>query len=182
MLAALLIGAAMISSSYAESVATQQGVKTQAAVQVAQKASSSIESIALAVAEAVKAGEAPSVVMARVLGARETWTEAQVAFLYKSVLMSAPELSASFPEDVKAFEAAGKPAQVAEEASEGIKLLALVAASQVDTDVVLASILADHSGVASVVPVAPLRDVTAGSTQRRQHPVMPTPPLSSSDN
>lgn len=176
MFAALLVGAAMISASDAETG------KADAAVQLAQKASASVESVALAVAEAVKSGEAPSAVLARVLGARESWTNAQVAFLYKTLLMSSPELSASFAQDVKDFQEAGKPAQVAEDASEGLKLLALLNASHVDTDVVLASVLADHSGIASVSPVAPLRDVTAGSTGRRQHPVMPTPPVTSSDN
>lgn len=179
MFAALLIGAAMIPASFAE--VAEESVAS-AAVELAQKPASSIESIALAVAEAVKNGEAPSVVMARVLGARESWTNAQVAFLYKTLLMSSPELSASFAQDVKSFQESGKSVQVAEDASEGMKVLALLTSCNVDADVVLASILADHSGIASVNPVAPLRDVTAGSTGRRQHPVMPTPPVTSSDN
>lgn len=176
MLVALFIGAAMISATYAEPG------KLETAVQLAQKPSASIESVALAVANAVKSGESPSSVMARVLGARETWTEAQVAFLYKTVLMSSPELSASFAQDVKAFQESGKPAVVAEDASEGLKVLALLSSCKVNADAVLASVLADHSGIAGVVPVAPLRDVTAGTTSRRTHPVIPTPPATSSDN
>lgn len=183
MLATFLIGAVMVSASYAEDVTAALEVKTQAAEQMAKKKSGSIESIALAVADAVKSGAAPSTVMARVLAARETWTAAQVAFLYKTVLMSSPELSSSFSQDVKAFEEAGKPSHVAQGAPEGVKLLALLAAVDVNADAVLASILADHEGVVTgVTSVAPLRDVTAGSTTRRQRPSLPTPPATSSDN
>lgn len=177
-LAALFVGAAMISAS----VASAQGEKTQAAVQLAVQKGSSIESIATAASDAVKNGESPSEVMAGVLGARETWTNAQVAFLYKTVLMSSPEMSATFAQDLDAFLEAGKPAQVAADASEGLKVLAvLVASGKADTEVVLASIIADHNGPSGVMSVSALRDVRAG-TARRQHPVMPTPPATSADN
>lgn len=159
----------------------------QEAVALATDSKASMDSICVAAAAAVKDGKtAPTEVFVKVIASRESWTSAQVAALYKSILMASPALSASFVDDVKIFEKAGKPTTVEADAPEGVKLLAALYGTEisgVSADAVLASVVAGAMGPAMASPVAPLRDVTAGSaTRRRTQPSKPTPPPASYEN
>ena len=161
---------------------------TEAAVAVAKNSGATMESICAAAAAAVRNDAvSPADVFTNVLSARSSWTAAQVAGLYKSLLMASPELSSSFVKDVQAFEAADKPTTVGADASEGVKLLAALYGAEipgVNADVVLASIMADTMGAPSAFSVAPLRDVNARAATpvRRPQPVKPTPPAASIEN
>lgn len=157
------------------------GVLTDTAVRQAKNKAVSVEKVAVAVATAVQGDSvAPSQIFSQVLEARASWTAAQVAFLYKSILLASPELSSSLGDDIKTFEAAGKPTTVSPDAPEGVRLLAILYGTElngVNPDVVLASIAADSTGEISP-SVAALRDVPV----RRPAAVIPTPPATSSDN
>lgn len=161
---------------------------TETAVAVAKNSQATMESICAAAVAAVKNDAvAPADVFTSVLAARSSWTTAQVAGLYKSLLMASPALSSSFVEDVQAFDAADKPTTVGVDASEGVKLLAALYGSGipgVNADVVLSSIMADTMGSVSSFSVAPLRDVNARAVTpvRRPQPVKPTPPAASVEN
>lgn len=161
---------------------------TDAAVAVAKDSKATMESICTAAAAAVKNDAvAPADVFTGVLAARSSWTAAQVAGLYKSLLLASPSLSASFVTDVQTFEAADKPAVVGADASEGVKLLAALYNAEipgVNADVVLSSIMADTMGSPTAFSVAPLRDVNARAATpvRRAHSVKPTPPATSYEN
>lgn len=163
---------------------------TDAAVAVAKNSEATMESICAAAAAAVKNDSvAPADVFTSVLGARSSWTAAQVAGLYKSLLMASPSLSTSFVDDVQAFENAGKPVSVGAEASEGVKLLAALYGAEipgVNADAVLSTIMADTMGSAASFSVAPLRDVNARAATtapvRRPKPTKPTPPAASIEN
>lgn len=158
----------------------------QNAVALAANNKASIESVCKAVSGAVQNDTlAPSELMKQVLASRETWTSNQVAGLYKSVLLASPALSASFLDDVAAYEDAGKPAVVSAEASEGVKLLAALygcKVSGVDADAVLASVLTDVVGAPMLLNVTPLKDEAPGTSVRRVRPNKPTPPSVSADN
>ena len=161
--------------------AVEAGVLTDTAVRHARNKAVSVEKVAVAVATAVQGDSvAPSRIFSQVLEARTSWTTAQVSFLYKSILLASPELSSSLADDIKTFEAAGKSTTVAPDASEGVRLLAILYGLElngVNPDVVLASIAADNTGEISPT-VAALRDVPV----RRPSAVIPTPPATSSDN
>lgn len=199
--ACLLIGLSLmpVASAVDEETATpsaeQNAMEKKASAPYTEKAealakdnSVSIEKICLATAEAVKNDAiAPSSVLSRVLACRKTWTTTQVGGLYKSVLMAAPELSASFPSDLKMFEAAGKPFSVGADAPEGVKLLAVLYGSQiagVNADAVISGLTADFMGASSVRIVAPLRDVAVPRpvAPRRPQPTPPTPGPISPEN
>lgn len=160
---------------------------TQAAA-VAADCAASMEAVCGAVGVAVKNAEAaPAEILRSVVAARSSWTVSQVAGIYKSILMASEALSASFAEDVEAFEEAGKPTSesVSADASEGVKLLAALYGLNVpgvNADVVLASVVADSMGSSVLGSVAPLRDVRAGSPARRSQPAKPTPPATSVEN
>lgn len=159
------------------------GTLTNTAVNYAKNKAVSVEKVAVALASAVQGDTvAPSEIFSQVLTARAAWTSDQVSYLYKSILIASPELSASLADDIKTFEAAGKPTTVSPEASEGVRLLAILYGTElngVNPDTVLASIVMDSNGVGIVSPaVTALRDVPA----RRPATVIPTPPPTSSDN
>lgn len=181
LLTVLLFGAVVACANVASAADL---TPTELAVALASNKAVSMERICLATADAVKNDTlAPSEVLSRVLASRQTWTTEQVAGLYKSVLLASPSLSSSFVSDVKAFEAAGKPTAVGAEATEGVKLLAALYASQisgVNADSVLASVVSGVTGPSMVRSVAPLRDVSPRPVApRRPQPTSPTPgPLS----
>lgn len=160
---------------------------TEIAENLAKDSTVSMDRICQAVANAVKNDSvAPSVVFARVVGARESWTTGQLAGLYKTVLMSSPALAQSFATDVKAFEDAGKPSVVESGAPEGVKLLASLYGSQVpalNADAVLLSLASDSVGSSVLAPIPLLRSVLPpASPARRSQPAKPTPPLTSPEN
>lgn len=159
------------------------GTLTNTAVNYAKNKAVSVEKVASAVASAVQGDTvAPSQIFSQVLAARASWTADQVSYIYKSILLAAPELSASLVDDVKAFEASGKQTSVGPDASEGVRLLAILYGTElngVNPDTVLSSIIADSTGAGFISPsVAALRDVPV----RRPAAVIPTPPATSSDN
>ncbi|MCQ2364081.1 MAG: hypothetical protein MJ051_00825 [Akkermansia sp.] len=159
----------------------------QDAVALASNVNASVDSVCKAVGDAVQdAAVSPSKLFSDVMGARKSWTSAQVAGVYKSILIGSPELSASFVDDLDAFQQAGNPTTVSSDASEGMKLLAALYGMQisgVNADAVLASVVSSSMGGASVMSVAPLRDVSArAASSRRTHPSAPTPPATSSEN
>lgn len=183
LLAALCIGASMLNVSYAGSgkdgsVRYGETPWGDKAVRMAKDPKSSVESIALAVAEAIKNGESPSDVLERVFRSRDQWTDQEAAFLYKTVVTTTPGLAESLPTDVKDFIDAGKPTEVPSDASEGVKVLGTLDDSHANVDNVIDSVVGDSSGVVEVVPVPPLRDVRPDDP----HPVVPTPPVVSSSN
>lgn len=170
----------------AASCASVLFASTQDAVDLAADQQSSMESVCLAVANAVTEGaDAPSQIFARVLSARESWTTGQLAGMYKSILMASDKLAASFGDDIEAFEAAGKPTSVDEDAPEGVKLLAVLYAANAagaSADEVIASVVTDTMGAPMLQSVSPLRDVSAGTSRRRTQPTKPTPPAASYEN
>lgn len=186
-LAALLIGASLVSVSYAgtgKDNSVRWGEKSPVAdkiaeaVRRAQDPKSSVEHIAEAVAAAIDEGASPSDVLARVLDARSDWSTDQVSFLYKTVVNATPGLSSSLAQDIKDYINAGKPITVPSNSPEGIKILAIISGTHVDLDSVISNIVIDSTGVIVVVPVPPLRDVQPADP----HPVVPTPPVVSSNN
>lgn len=185
-LTALLIGATMVTASvsYAgsgkdNSVAYDGKTdKVSEAERLAKDPNASVESIAQAIAEAIKQGASPSDVLSRVLDARPSWSDEQVSFLYKTVVSTTPGLSTSLPQDVKDFIEAGKPSTVPPGSSEGMKVLAVIGGTTANIDSVISNVITDSTGVIEVVPVAPLRDVQPADP----HPVPPTPPVVSSSN
>lgn len=187
-LAALLIGVSLVSVSYAGSDkdtsvrwddTSSAAAKLAKAARLAQDPNASVEKIAEAVAEAIKAGASPSEALAAVLGARtEGWSDEQVSFLYKTVVNATPGLSSSLAQDIQDYINAGKPLIVPPGASEGMKILAIINGAHVDLDSVISSVVMDSTGVVDVVPVPPLRDVQP----TEPHPVVPTPPVVSANN
>lgn len=175
--AAFFCAAACVAASFAS---------TQDAVNLAANQKTSMERVCVAIANAVTEGaDTPSQIFTRVLSARESWTTGQMAGMYKSILLASDKLSASFSEDLEAFEAAGKPTSVAENASEGVKLLAVLYAANVagvNADDVIASVVSDTMGTPMLQSVSPLRDVSAGTSRRRTQPTKPTPPVVSYEN
>lgn len=187
LLAALCIGASLVTVSYAGSgkdgsvrygEKTPRGDKGAEAERLARDPNTSIERIAKAVAEAIESGESPSDVLGRVLDARDQWTDGEVEFLYKTVISTTPGLADSLPSDVRDFIEAGKPTEVSPDASEGQKVLAEIAGTNVNVDNVISSVVADSTGTTENIPVAPLRDPQPADP----HPVVPTPPVVSSSN
>lgn len=186
-LAALLMGASLMSVSYAgtgKDNSVRWGEKSPVAdkiaeaVRRAQDPKSSVEYIAEAVAAAIDEGASPSDVLARVLDARSDWNTDQVSFLYKTVVNATPGLSSSLAQDIKDYINAGKPITVPANSPEGIKILAIINGAHVDLDSVISNIVIDSTGVIVVVPVPPLRDVQPADP----HPVVPTPPVVSGNN
>lgn len=186
-LAALLMGASLLSVSYAgtgKDNSVRWGEKSPVAdkiaeaVRLAQDPKTSVERIAEAVAAAIGEGASPSDVLARVLDARSDWSTDQVSFLYKTVVNATPGLSSSLAQDIKDYINAGKPITVPSNSPEGIKILAIINGVHVDLDSVISNIVIDSTGVIVVVPVPPLRDVQPTDP----HPVVPTPPVVSSSN
>lgn len=187
LLAALLVGVSLISVSYAGSGkdgSVRYGEKGPVAdklaeaVALAKDKSVSVERIAKAVAEAIEQGHSPSDVISQVLEARDSWTDDQVAFLYKTVVSTTPGLSESLAKDIKTYEDAGKPTVAPDGSSEGVKVLVEVGQKTPHVDSVISNVVTDSTGVVEVVPVAPLRDVQPAEP----HPVVPTPPVVSSMN
>ena len=178
--------AACVSCASAEVSSAANTVENALALAVDSKVS--VERVCVAVAEAVQGNQiTPAELVKRVIAARKSWSAEQVAALYKSVLMASPSLSASFVDDVTAFEKAGKPTSVGADAAEGVKVLAALYGAElagVNPDTVLASVAADSVGAQMVMSVAPLRDVgaQAADSLRRPRPVKPTPPATSSEN
>lgn len=185
-LTALFVGATMVTASYAgsgkdDSIPYDKTTKTDKiteAERLAKDPKVSVERVAKAMADAIKQGASPSDVLSRVLDARPSWTDEQVAFLYKTVVMTTPGLSDSLAQDVKDFIEAGKPTTAPPDASEGMKVLVVIGDSHVNVDSVISNVVTDSTGVVQVVPVPPLRDVQADEP----HPVVPTPPVVSSSN
>lgn len=186
-LTALLVGATMVTVSYAgsgkddsvryneKSSATD---KVAEAERLAKDPKASTERIAQAVAAAIEQGASPSDVLSRVLDARPSWTDEQVSFLYKTVVSATPGLAGALSQDIKDFIAAGKPSTVPPDASEGMKVLAVIGGTHTNVDKVIDNVVMDSTGVVEVVPVAPLRDPQPADP----HPVVPTPPVVSSSN
>lgn len=185
-LTALLVGATMVTVSYAgsgkdDSVRYGKASKLDKvteAEQLAKDPNTSVERIAQAIADAIKQGASPSDVLSRVLDARPSWSDEQVAYLYKTVVSSTPGLSSSLTQDVKDYIDAGKPTTAPPDASEGVKVLVVIGDSNVNVDSVISDVVTDSTGVVEVVPVPPLRDVQPDDP----HPVEPTPPVVSSNN
>lgn len=187
LLTALVVAVSLVSVSYAGSGkdgSVRYGEdkpvadKLAEAVALAKDKSVSVERVAQAVAEAIKQGQSPSEVLSRVLDARPSWTDDQVAFLYKTVVSTTPGLSSSMVQDIRDYEAAGKPSPVSPDAPEGVKVLDALHHGTSNLDSVISSVVMDSTGVVPVVPVAPLRDVQPAEPQ----PVVPTPPVVSSSN
>lgn len=186
-LTALLVGATMVTVSYAGSGkddSVRYNEKTSAtdkvaeAERLAKDPKTSTERIAQAVAAAIGQGASPSDVLSRVLDARPSWTDEQVSFLYKTVVSATPGLAGALSQDIKDFIAAGKPSTVPPDASEGMKVLAVIGGTHTNVDKVIDNVVMDSTGVVEVVPVAPLRDPQPADP----HPVVPTPPVVSSSN
>lgn len=187
LLTAALVGATMVTVTYAGSGkdnSVRYNEKTSAmdkvaeAERLAKDPKTSTERVAQAVADAIKQGASPSDVLSRVLDARPSWTDEQVSFLYKTVVSTTPGMAGSLSQDVKDFIAAGKPSTVPPDASEGMKVLAVVGGTHTNVDRVISDVVMDSTGVVEVVPVAPLRDPQPADP----HPVPPTPPVVSSSN
>lgn len=186
-LTAALVGATMVTVTYAGSGkdnSVRYNEKTSAmdkvaeAERLAKDPKTSTERVAQAVADAIKQGASPSDVLSRVLDARPSWTDEQVSFLYKTVVSTTPGMAGSLSQDVKDYIDAGKPTVVPPDASEGMKVLAVVGGTHTNVDRVISDVVMDSTGVVEVVPVAPLRDPQPADP----HPVPPTPPVVSSSN
>lgn len=186
-LTAVLVGVTMVTVSYAGSGkdnSVRYNEKTSAtdkvaeAERLAKDPKTSTERIAQAVAEAIKQGASPSDVLSRVLDARPSWTDDQVAFLYKTVVSTTPGMAGSLSQDVRDYIEAGKPTVVPPDASEGVKVLVVIGDTHTNVDKVITDVVTDSTGVVEVVPVAPLRDPQPADP----HPVPPTPPVVSSSN